>query len=113
MYATSQGPNNYNQVLRMQWIYNEDPNMEGKNLNKINSNRPTKCISILISWNFLLMKQLFCLSFFFVQKEEMFSTIVLPRWNLGQLLLSPSTNKYFIRDVYLRFGLKSILDPFT
>jgi hypothetical protein len=34
MYATSQGPKNYNQVLRMQWIYNEDPNMEEKNLNK-------------------------------------------------------------------------------
>lgn len=34
MYATSQGPKNYNQVLGMQWIYNEDPNMEEKSLNK-------------------------------------------------------------------------------
>ncbi len=34
LYATSQGPKFYNQVLGMQWIYNEDLNMEGKNLNK-------------------------------------------------------------------------------
>jgi hypothetical protein len=34
MYATSQGPKFYNQVLGMQWLYSEDPNMEERNLNK-------------------------------------------------------------------------------
>jgi hypothetical protein len=72
MYATSQGPKNYNQVLGMQWIYNEDPNMEEKTFKKFNSNHPTKCISILISWNFPLLKQLFYLSFFFLFKEKNF-----------------------------------------